>query len=140
MISAWPPRQRTHHVALVRDDTVRVAGDGSLPSFVQDLEDDDAPDPTAYATTVVGHGVHLAPVVTLPQEDAEGRPDRLHVLALRGGAAPGADWRPVDDLAEQWRAPVRNRPRAVRRLRPSATTGLVPPEWHDRVEAWVDAG
>ena len=27
--------KRTHHVALVRDETVLVAADGSLPGFVQ---------------------------------------------------------------------------------------------------------
>lgn len=130
--------QRTHHVALVRDDTVRVTGNGSLPSFVQDREDDDAPDPTAYATTVVGHGVHLAPVVTLPQEDADRPPDRLHVLALRGGAPTGADWRRVDDLDEQWRAPVRAALEQYAGSAPPRRPDWFRPGWHDRVEAWVD--
>ena len=130
--------QRTHHVALVRDDTVLVAGDGSLPSFVQDPEDDDAPDPTAYATTVAGHGVHLAPVVTLPAEDPDSRPDRLHVLALRGDAPAGADWRRLDDLAEPWRSPVRAALEQYAGSAPPRRPDWFRPGWHDRVEAWVD--
>jgi hypothetical protein len=130
--------QRTHHVALVRDDTVRVTSNGSLPSFVQDLEDDDAPDPTAYATTVAGHGVHLAPVVTLPQEDADSPPARLHVLALRGEAPAGAGWRRVDDLAPQWRAPVRAALEQYAGSAPPRRPDWFRPGWHDRVEAWVD--
>ena len=52
MIPGMAGSQRTHHVALVRDGTVLVDPDGSLPSFVQDRADDDAPEPTAYATTI----------------------------------------------------------------------------------------
>ena len=129
---------RTHHVALVRGDTVLVAADGSLPSFVQDLEDGDAPDPTAYATTLAGHGVHVAPVVVLPQDVPDRRPDRLHVLALRDGAPVGADWRRVDDLAEPLRAPVRTALEQYSGEAPPRRPDWFRPGWHDRVEAWVD--
>jgi hypothetical protein len=130
--------QRTHHVALVGDGTVLVAADGSLPCFVQDLADDDAPEPTAYATTLVGDGVHVAPVVTLPQEDADGPPDCLHVLTLRGAAPPGAAWRRVDDLAEPWRSPVRTALAEYAGEAPPRRPDWFRQGWHDRVEAWVD--
>jgi hypothetical protein len=130
--------QRTHHVALVRDDAVLVAGDGSLPGFVQDLGDDDAPEPTAYATTLAGHGVHLAPVVTLPQEDGDDPPDRLHVLALRDGPPEGAVWRRVADLPEPWRTPVRTALEQYAGEAPPRRPDWFRPGWHDRVEAWVD--
>lgn len=130
---------RTHHVALVRDDTVLVADDGSLPTFVQDLEADDAPDPTAYASTFTGHGVHLAPVVLLPQDDADRRPDRLHVLALRGRPAPGGDWRRVADLAEPLRTAVGTALEQYAGEAPPRRPGWFRRDWHDRVEAWVDA-
>ena len=129
---------RTHHVALVRGDTVLVAADGSLPSFVQDLEDDDAPDPTAYASTLAGHGVHMAPVVVLPQDVPDRRPDRLHVLALRDGAPVGADWRRVDDLDEPLRSPVRTALEQYGGDAPPRRPDWFRPGWHDRVEAWVD--
>ncbi|WP_191277539.1 aminoglycoside phosphotransferase family protein [Nocardioides flavus (ex Wang et al. 2016)] len=130
--------QRTHHVALVRDDAVLLAADGSLPRFVQDLEDDDGPDPTAYATTLAGPGVHLAPVVTLPPEDSDDRPDRLHVLALRGAAPAGAVWRRADDLPEPWRSPVRLALEQYAGVAPPRRPDWFRPGWHDRVEAWVD--
>lgn len=130
--------QRTHHVALVHDDVVLVGSDGSLPTFVQDLEDDDAPDPTAYASTVAGHGVHLAPVVLLREDDTDRRPDRLHVLALRGEPDPGADWRRVGDLAEPWRSAVGTALEQHRGQAPPRRPDWFRPRWHDRVEAWVD--
>ena len=130
--------QRTHHVALVRGDSVLVAGDGSLPSFVQDLDADDAPDPTAYATTLTGHGVHLSPVVLLRRDDTDRRPDRLHVLALRDGAPVGADWRPVDTLTEPLRSPVRTALEQYDGDAPPRRPDWFRPGWHDRVEAWVD--
>ena len=130
--------QRTHHVALVRDDTVVVTGDGSLPSFVQDLADDDAPEPTAYATTLAGDGVHLAPVVTLPRVDADVPPDHLHVLAQRGALPAGTSWRRVDDLAEPWRTPVRTALAEYVGDAPARRPDWFRPGWHDRVETWVD--
>lgn len=130
--------QRTHHVALVRDDTVLVTGEGSLPSFVQDVADDDAPEPTAYATTLTGDGVHVAPVVTLPQDDPDRRPDRLHVLALRDGAPAGADWRRIDDLAEPLRARVRTALEEYDGVAPAGRPDWFRPGWHEHVEAWVD--
>lgn len=129
---------RTHHVALVRDDAVLVGGDGSLPTFVQDLADDHAPDPTAFATTLGGRGVHLAPVVTLPAQDPDRRPDRLHVLALRGEAQVDGDWRPVEVVAEPWRALVRTALEQYAGEAPPRRPGWFRPGWHDRVEAWVD--
>ena len=129
---------RTHHVALVHDGAVLVDGDGSLPRFVQDLADDDAPEPTAYATTLAGAGVHLAPVVTLPQEDPAARPDRLHVLALRGPAPAGVTWRPVDDLAEPWGTPVRTALHEYAGDAPPRRPEWFRPGWHERVETWVD--
>lgn len=129
---------RTHHVALVDDGAVLVTRDGSLPSFVQDLEDDDAPEPTAYATTLAGDGVHLAPVVTLPQEDTDVRPGRLHVLARRGAVPAGAAWCRVGDLAEPWRTPVRRAVEEYAGEAPPRRPAWFRPGWHDRVEAWVD--
>lgn len=130
--------QRTHHVALVRGDAVLVADDGSLPSFVQDLHDDDAPEPTAYATGLAGHGVHLAPVVTLPRADSDAVPDHLHILALRDGAPVHAVWLRVDDLAEPWRSPVRTALDEYAGEAPPRRPDWFRPGWHDRVEAWVD--
>lgn len=130
--------QRTHHVALVRDGTVLVVDDGALPSFVQELEADDAPDPTAYASTFAGHGVHLAPVVLLRKDDTDRTPDRLHVLALRGEPDPGADWRGVDGLAEPLRAPVRTALEQYAGEAPPRRPDWFRPGWHERVEAWVD--
>ena len=129
---------RTHHVALVRGGSVLVDGDGSLPSFVQDPDADDAPDPTAYATTLVGHGVHLSPVVLLRRDDADHRPDRLHVLALRDGAPAGTVWRPVDELTEPLRSPVRTALEQYDGDAPPRRPDWFRPGWHDRVEAWVD--
>ena len=85
------PTTRTHHVALVHEGRVRLDADGALPRFEQDLDADDSPDPTAYASTLVGPGAHLAPVVRMP--DPTGAvtraSDRLHVLGLRGEPSIG---------------------------------------------------
>ena len=135
------PTTRTHHVALVHEGRVRLAADGTLPRFEQDLDADDSPEPTAYASTLVGPGAHLAPVVRLP--DPTGAVSRaseqLHVLALRGEPTGGEGWHAIERLPEPWAAPVRSAVQQYADRAPARRPEWYLPGWHDRVEAWIDA-
>ena len=132
---------RTHHVALVNEGAVLVRPDGTLPRFEQDLEPDDGPDPTAYASTLVGPAVHLAPVARIP--DAEGRTsrdsDRLHVVALRGEPVEEGEWLAVEELPDPWAATVRSALQQHDGRAPALRPKWYRPGWHGEVESWVDA-
>ena len=132
---------RTHHVALVHEGRVRVGPDGLLPRFEEDPGSDDSSDPTSRASTLVGPGVHLAPVVRMP--DASGRTsrdsERLHVLVPRGAPAADGAWLAIEELPGPWAAPVSRAVQQHSGGAPALRPAWYAPGWHDSVEAWVDA-
>lgn len=124
---------RTHWVAIVTGDRVLVDRHDALEHFEHDEHADDAPEPTAVASLLSDNGVHLAPVMDVPDST-----DRLHVMAVRTRPEPDGKWLPIDKVTDPIGALIRLSVFQHRNEPPANRPDWYAPGWHDRVEAWID--